>query len=89
MANSCNNVVIKSECHESVDTIVVKTLEGPVRIMKQGGGIKTTTLTVAGDLPSGKCTIYGDGCSGAAEVETIETEMEGTPYKISTIRCAM
>lgn len=83
----CEAVLTKSECVETWDIIVARPILGQVRIYEQGQGVKRSMVTVAGELSSGACKIYGKGCAGAAEVGTTESMYSGTPYKISTVRC--
>ncbi len=88
MSGCGSMVVIKSECTETKDIIVERPIEGSVKMHFQGDGITRSLLTVAGEIGGLTCSAFGKNCSGTAEIGTSETIYSGTPYKISTIRCA-
>lgn len=83
-----DNVVLKQECTETRDILISRPIEGQVKIFDQGAGIKKSMVSVSGEINGDSCTIYGGNCSGSAKIGTSETIYSGTPYKISTIRCA-
>ncbi len=85
-SNKCE-VVIKEECTETRDIMIMRPVEGVVKIFDQGEGIKRSMVTIAGEVKGGSCNVYSKNCSGAAKIGVSETIYSGTPYKISTIRC--
>ena len=88
MSSKCSKaVVIKQECTESRDIIIERPISGKVVMYDQGKGVKRSVISVAGELKGNSCKIYGENCSGTAEIGTTETKYAGTPYTISTVRC--
>ena len=89
MSTGCAPIVIKDECTTTRDIILMRPVAGRVRIADQGEGIKRSIISVAGDIDAaGSCSAYGENCSGVAMIGSTETIYSGTPYKITTIRCA-
>jgi hypothetical protein len=84
--SKCGNVLVKQECVETIDYMVIRPLTGKVRFTTQGSGIESGYIVVAGDgLPDGSKISCNSVNSGSIVSKTTNV-YAGTPYKMTTIR---
>ena len=83
---SCGSVSLRTERGENIDVRVIAPCDSKSRVVKAGKAPNSGRYSIAGDLQSGSCSIYGAGGSGNGYVvsKTI-TRDSGTPYVVSTI----
>ena len=84
-------VLIRSEVATKASVGVILPYYGEPEIFNQGMDIKTSTLTVAGNIPGiDDCSglkVYSPKFSGEVNSSTLFQEFSGTPYATTTFTC--